>query len=72
MQCEVWLYVLVASSREKTKASILFLQDEFPVDHLRTALMSSTFGFLWDNQAVRWVGERVGQKRYLTLSSTRA
>ena len=60
MQCEVWLYVLVASPREKMKASILFLQDEFPVDHLRTALISSTFGFLWDNQAVRWAGERAG------------
>lgn len=57
MQCEVRLYVLVASSREKTKASIHFLQDEFPVDHLRTTLISSTFGFLWDNQVVKWGGE---------------
>ena len=72
MQCEVWLYVLVASSREKTKASILFLQDEFPVDHLRTTLISSTFGFLWGNQVVKWGGERVGKERDLTLSSTHA
>lgn len=63
MQCEVWLCVLVASSREKTKASMLCLQDEFPVDHPKdSSHFFNVFGFLWDNKVVRWVERELGKK----------
>lgn len=43
MECEAWMYVLMASSREKMKASMLCLQGGFPVDHPKD---SSHFSFL--------------------------
>ena len=61
MQCEVWLCVLVASSRENE--SFHALQDEFPVDHPKdSSHFFNVFGFLWDNKVVAWVERELGKK----------